>query len=185
MRNACIGLASVLALSLIAMGCKDTGDSAPPQPVELTRDATGYFCQMVVVDHPGPKAQIHLADRAKPIFFPSVVDAIAFLRMPGESKAIRVVYVNDMGRAHNWKSPEPGTWIDASAAYYVIGSKRQGGMGHDEAIPFGTGEEAEKFRSENGGQVLRLDEIPTNYVLRDVDAAETDPARIQDQEARR
>ena len=45
------------------------------------------------------------------------------------------MYVNDMGVAR-WEAPEPGTWIDANGAWYVIGSDRMGGMGVPEAVPF-------------------------------------------------
>ncbi len=146
-------------------GCDGSDDGPPPKPVELTRDATGYYCQMIIADHPGPKAQIHLSGSTQPVFFPSVVDAVAFLMMPGESKAVRAIYVNDMARAKNWRSPEPGTWIDAKTAYFVINSTRKGGMGRKAAVPFGDKVAAEKFVSEYGGQIVRLSEIPSSYVL--------------------
>lgn len=153
----------ILATALLG-ACKEESAQLPP-PVEITRDDTGYFCRMIVADHPGPKAQIHLADRERPLFFPSVIDAVAFLMMPGESKAIRAVYVNDMGKAHNWTSPEPGTWINANTAYFVIDSKMVGGMGHKEAVPFGDKPEAEAFVAANGGRIVRLSEMPDAYVF--------------------
>lgn len=154
----------LLSASLIS-ACGDANVGPPPKPVELTRDATAYFCNMIVVDHPGPKSQIHLAGRAEPIFFPSVVDAIAFLMLPGESKNVRAVYVNDMGRTDNWKSPDPGTWTDAYKAFFVLDSERQSGMGQKEAVPFGTKQDAEEFVREHGGHIARLEEVPATYIF--------------------
>jgi copper chaperone NosL len=164
----------MLAAPLLA-ACKE--DTAPrPPPVELTRDDNGYFCHMIIIDHPGPKAQIHIGGRERPLFFPAVVDAVGYLMLPGESKAIRAIYVNDMGKAHNWKAPEPGTWIDANTAYFVIDSKIVSGMGHKEAVPFGTKLEADGFAGKNGGRVVRLGEIPRSYVFPGVNEADASAA---------
>ncbi|MCB1483735.1 MAG: nitrous oxide reductase accessory protein NosL [Hyphomicrobiaceae bacterium] len=164
--------ASIIALTFLAVamvtGCKENGP--PPGAVEITDDATGYFCMMNISEHAGPKAQIHLSGIKKPLFFPSVVDAVAYLMLPGEDKAVRAIYVNDMGKATNWQSPEPGTWIDAYAAYFVIGSKRLSGMGHEEAVPFGTREQAESFIGSNGGRLVQLAQIPSSYVFPSLDA---------------
>ena len=83
----------ILALCLLA-GCRD--EAALPQPVSLTSEAVGYFCQMNILDHGGPKAQVHL-DFGPPLFFSQVRDALAYQRMPEQSAAIRAIYVNDMG----------------------------------------------------------------------------------------
>ncbi len=167
--------ALVLLATLTLTGCSDADYGPPPKPVDLTRDATGYYCSMIVADHPGPKAQIHLAGRPQPVFFPSVVDAIAFLMMPGESKAVRAIYVNDMGRAYNWKSPEAGTWIDAHDAFFVLDSRRKSGMGQKEAVPFGTKEAAEEFVRTYGGYLARLKEVSANYIFPAADPVEPNP----------
>ena len=80
-------------------------------------------------------------------------------------KAITAFYVNDMGRAKNWDQPEPGTWVDAHKAYYVIGSRRRGGMGGAEAVPFGVAAAAQAFANANGGRVVRFAEMPKDYIL--------------------
>ncbi len=180
MRNGLSFMAPALVM-LATLGlnaCSDAGHGPPPKPVELTRDATGYYCNMVVADHPGPKAQIHLAGLPQPIFFPSVVDAIAFLMLPGESKAVRAVYVNDMGSASNWTSPEPGTWIDANQAVFVLNSRRQGGMGQKEAVPFATRQAADRFVQAHGGHVARLSEVPGNYIFPGADVVEPAPPDV-------
>jgi copper chaperone NosL len=70
-----------------------------------------------------------------------------------------------MSKAKNWEQPEPGTWIDAHAAWFVIGSSRVGGMGLPEAVPFGIEADATAFAAANGGRIVRLAEIPADYVL--------------------
>ena len=152
-----------LPLSLL-LAC---GESAPvdvPSPRELSRDAIGYFCQMTVLEHTGPKGQIMLRDRDEPLWFTSVRDTIAFTVMPGEPRNIAAIYVTDIGIA-SWDSPEAGTWIDGRKAWYVVNSDRTGGMGAPEFVPFGKKEDALKFVSEYGGEVVDFNSIPKEPFL--------------------
>ena len=56
--------------------------------------------------------------------------------LPEEPKDIRAIYVSDMAKAPNWDKPGANNWVDAKQASFVIGSRMQGGMGGDEAVPF-------------------------------------------------
>lgn len=163
------GAAVVLALLLAA--CDKAAPTPPPAPVEVTGEATGHYCGMLLADHDGPKGQVHLASRAGPVWFSSVRDTIAFLRLPEEAKDVVAVYVNDMGKARQWQQPEPGTWVDAHAAWFVVESAMRGGMGANEAVPFSSASDAEAFRARHGGRVLRLDDIPDDYVIGPVELA--------------
>ena len=96
-------------------------------------------------------------------------DAIAYTRLPEETQEPVSIYVNDMGRASNWDRPGNDTWIDINKAFFVIGSKRAGGMGAPEAIPFGSKDQAESFSVLHGGDVRVLAAIPDAYVLGPVD----------------
>ena len=80
-------------------------------------------------------------------------------------KTITAFYVNDMGRATHWDQPEAGTWIEAKRAAFVIGSRRKSGMNTDEAVPFGSAAAAGAFAEVEGGRVVRLADIPVDYVL--------------------
>lgn len=163
------GAAIGLALVVLA-GCDRAVPAAPPPPpAEVSDESTGYYCGMLLVDHEGPKGQVHLAGGSPPIWFSSVRDTIAFLRLPEEPKQVAAVYVNDMGRAADWARPEAGAWVDARAAWFVLDSAMRGGMGANEAVPFGTQAAAEAFRARHGGRVARLDDIPDAYVLGPVD----------------
>ena len=155
----------VAVLGLLLGACEDDARMAEaPPPRDLTREAIGHYCNMIVVDHLGPKGQIFVRGVAEPVWFTSVRDTIAFTMLPGEAKNLAAIYVNDMGRA-NWDAPEPDTWIDAKGAWYVIGSDRVGGMGAPEAVPFGDKPAAEAFTHKHGGQVVAFADIPTDYIL--------------------
>lgn len=155
------------SLLLTLSACLEQNSAELPQPRELTRDAIGHYCGIIVVDHPGPKAQVFVAGRDEPVWFSSVRDAFAFTKLPGETKNIRAIYVNDMGRAKNWNAPEAGTWIDAGKAHFVLNSDRRGGMGAKETVPFSNSEAAAAFVDKHGGNTVAFSEVPADYVLGD------------------
>ena len=157
-------LTFVLLVTTLTLACSDRQPETVPAPRELIRDAVGYFCGMTVLDHNGPKGQVFLTDRQQPLWFTSVRDTIAFTRLPGEPKNIAAIYVTDIGRA-SWDQPEPGTWIDARKAFYVLGSDRVGGMQAPEVVPFATREDAELFIQQHGGGIYVFDTIPRESIL--------------------
>lgn len=153
----------LLGLSVVG-GCDD--EVVPPEPIALTREASGHYCNMIIVDHPGPKAQVFENGDGKPVWFSSVRDALFYMRLPGEAQRVSAIYVHDMGRASSWEHPQDnGIWIEAAAAVYVIGSSRRGGMGAAETVPFARRGEAEAFVRRYGGKVMAFDEIPTDYLV--------------------
>ena len=158
---------AALAALLLLPACGEDRSAEIPMPSELTREATGYYCNMIVEDHPGPKGQIFLSGQSDPIWFSSVRDTIAFTLLPEEPKTIAAIYVNDMSNA-NWETPEAGTWIGAEDAWYVIGSSRRGGMGAPEAVPFSERAAADAFVAAQGGRVVAFAEIPTDAILGEV-----------------
>lgn len=164
---------SVLCLStllFLLLACEETPRlTAVPQAKTLTADAIGHYCNMGLLEHQGPKAQIHLQQIDDPLWFSQVRDAIAYLRSPEETLESVATYVNDMGVAESWDSPGINNWIALEAAYFVIGSQRSGGMGAPEPIPFGAENSAQEFARAHGGEVVRLAGIPDEYVLGPVD----------------
>lgn len=159
-------LIPVLAFALAA--CKEEAVT-PPAPVSMTAEAVGHFCQMDLLEHPGPKAQVHLEGLPFPLFFSQVRDAEAYRRMPEQSHAITAVYVSDMAVAPGWDDPGTDNWIAAGDAIYVVGAARLGGMGAQEFVPFSDPEAARAFAARHGGEVKGLEDIPDQLVL----AAET------------
>jgi copper chaperone NosL len=85
--------------------------------------------------------------------------------LPEEPKDIQAIYVSDMGKAPSWDKPGAANWIEAHRAVFVIGSRRKGGMGADEAVPFSDRAAAEKFASEHGGRIVSFGDMPRDYIL--------------------
>ncbi len=162
-------LALLLPLALL-MGCKDDIASlAIPEPLVLTEEAAGHYCQMVILEHQGPKGQVHLAGFPAPLWFSQVRDGIAYLKSPEQTAEILVLYVNDMGEAVSWQEPGEDNWIDANTAFFVVNSDAIGGMGAPEIAPFSDRTKAEEFITLHGGEIMLLAEIPTELVLSPVE----------------
>lgn len=156
---------SLIAACLLALAACKEDEAALPPPVTMSGDALGFYCQMTLSEHPGPKAQVHLADTPAPLFFSQVRDGVAYLRMPEQSAKIAAIYVNDMGRAHSWENPGIDNWILGRDAFYAVGSDAVGGMGAAELVPFASRDSAKAFVKRRGGRVATLDEITDAEVL--------------------
>ena len=153
----------ILFFVLTLTGCEKEVPVEVPAAQKLTREANGYYCLMTVVYHKGPKGHVILTD-GKVHWFTSVRDTISFTLLPEEPKNISAIYVNDMSNAE-WDNPGEDNWILAKDAWYVLGSSRSGGMGAPEAVPFSSKQSANKFASEQGGQVYAFSSIPESYIL--------------------
>ncbi len=152
---------------LLLSGCQQE-DVKIPDPQQLTRDAAGHYCNMIVIDHPGPKAQVFEKNNPQAIWFTSVRDALAYNILPGEAQEILAIYVHDMGRATSWDKPQDhGIWIRAKDAFYVIESLKRGGMGAKETIPFGKKAAANDFIRKFGGRLVTYGDLSPDYLLGD------------------
>ncbi|MDH5797358.1 MAG: nitrous oxide reductase accessory protein NosL [Paracoccaceae bacterium] len=165
----------ILASFLVLAACREDVAAVIPAPVEMTQDALGHYCQMIIAEHAGPKAQIHLKGTPEPIFFGQVRDALAYLKEPERTAPVLVVYVSDMSNAKSWTEPGEANWIDAQSAFFVVDSDARGGMGAPEVVPFGQEADAIVFAQEHGGAVARLDEIPEDAVLGAYDVQPSQP----------
>ena len=140
---------ALAVISLLAVaGCRQDDGSGLPPAVTMSSEALGHYCQMLLSEHPGPKAQVHLVGLENPIYFSQVRDGIAYQRMPEQSNQIAVMYVSDMGVAPSWLEPGADNWIPAATAFYVSGSDAVGGMGAPELVPFSDHGAATVFDSE-------------------------------------
>lgn len=167
--------APLLLIALLALGaCRDEQVAQDTTPQEMTAETLGHYCQMNLLEHPGPKAQVHL-EGMPPLFFSQVRDAIAYARGPEQVAPILAIHVNDMGAAGaSWDDPGRGNWIVADDAFFVLGSAREGGMGAPEAVPFSSLEAAETFAAHEGGQILPLARITDDMVLTPVETGDPD-----------
>ena len=142
----------VIAGVLLLAGC---GEEVKPNPQEIT---TGTFCAldgMLLLDYPGPKAQIHY-DQGSPEFFCDTVEMFSIYTRPEQEKRILAVYVQDMGKA-DWTKPL-GQWINAETAFYVAYSRQMGSMGPTLAS-FAREEDAREFVKQYGGEVFRFEQV--------------------------
>ena len=178
-RHPMFGLAALL-LTVGLAACDGEQTAEVPPPLDAPGDATGYFCGMLLSMHAGPRGQIQLARDGGVLWFSSVRDIFSYREMPEEAQSIAAIYVTDIGRA-DWDSPEPGTWILAEDAVYVIGSDRRGGMGGEETVPFADRAAAEAFVAEHGGRIVGFEEMPMDYILHGDDPQADGPGARQDQ----
>lgn len=162
--KAYIPIVALLALS----ACKEDEAKAPPA-TELTPEALSFFCQMNVLDHGGPKGQVHLKGYPAPLFFAQVRDLVAYMKSPERDAEITAVYVSDMGKATSWENLGVGNWIPADTAQYIIGANVAGGMGAPEIVPFASASSAQSFLDQYGGELLPYADIPDAAALAPID----------------
>lgn len=133
-------------------------------PVEITRDTACSLDGMTLADYPGPKAQIHYAGQSVPEYFCDLMEMFSVTLKPEQARKVLAIYVQDMGRT-DWESPQ-GHWIEASKAYYVLGSRKMGSMGPTLGS-FAKEEDAREFVATNGGKVLKFGEVTPSMVALD------------------
>lgn len=152
------GCASLALLGPAALsGCGRASDGAGP--AKAADFGTGASCAldgMVLAEYPGPKGQIQYADRDEVEWYCDTLEVLSVLRAPEQVRPLRAAFVQDMAKA-DWQQPR-GHWVDARAAFYVLGSRRKGAMGAT-AISFAEQAAAQAFIAEHGGKVLRFDEV--------------------------
>ena len=156
---------TLIFFPLLLAACFEEEITVVPSPVSLSIEHNGYFCSMTIADHPGPKAQIHVAGENAPLWFSQVRDMFGFIMLPGESREITALYVTDMSGDVDWDHTNDGPWINPTDAWFVINSNRTGGMGVLEVVPFSVKADAERFSVKYGGQVLSYDNVPSKYIF--------------------
>jgi copper chaperone NosL len=168
-----------LAASLVAIfsaalaACSGGEQRIAAVPREPGPEAVGHYCGMALKEHQGPKGQILLTAAKEPLWFSSVRDAFTYVEQDLTSeRELAGFWVNDMAQG-TWQTPAPGSWIDASTAWFVVGSKKAAAMGGSEAVPFQERAAAEAFAREYDGRVA-------DYVTARRDIAETPPAGAND-----
>ncbi len=151
-------LLAALFLLIAVAGC--SGSDTPVQAVEPNRSSMCALDGMLLVDYPGPKGQILYNDGERE-FYCDTVELLSIYLRPEQQRRIRAIFTQDMGKA-DWKEPRDH-WIDATKAFYVQGSKLHGSMGPTFAT-FANKEDAESFIKEQGGKLLRFEQITIDMV---------------------
>lgn len=145
--------AALLAALLLA-GCEQSATTTA-QIEELTPGTACSLDGMLLLDYPGPKAQIHYAG-GETEFFCDTTEMFSMLLRPEQQRKVLAVYTQDMDKA-DWVKPT-GNWIDARTAVYVKDSKLMGSMGPTFAA-FAERGAAEAFVKQHGGNIVRFDEV--------------------------
>ncbi|MEO5378710.1 MAG: nitrous oxide reductase accessory protein NosL [Magnetococcus sp. DMHC-6] len=155
----------VLVLTFSFFGCRANNDDQSILPKEPTPETMGYYCGMNLKEHSGPKGQIIVAGEENTLWFSTIQEAFSYSYLEGATRHILAFYVNDMGQSIDWDHPQPGSWIKAESAYYVLGSKRGQTTGDVEIVPFGSKPQAENFMHSYGGRVFSFNEINEKDIL--------------------
>lgn len=147
-------LAMLLALGLAGCNEPETAQQAL-EPVAFHPSDECHVCGMVISDFPGPKGQA--VEKGGVYKFCSTAEMLGWWMQPENRLLDAKLYVHDMGRSA-WDSPQDEHLIDATSAYYVAGTSLKGAMG---AVLASFAEEAaaQKLAAEQGGRVLRFEEI--------------------------
>ena len=169
--------ATLVALAMLALTACQEQVAQDVSPVPISEQSIGHFCQMGMLEHGGPKGQIHLEGLpGAPLYFSQARDVVAYMRLPEQSHVILAIWVNDMGApGATWDAPGATNWIAAEDAVFVVGGRAIGGMGAPETVPFADPTKAAAFAIANGGTVMRLADIPESAVLAPVDLVPNAP----------
>lgn len=155
-------LAMTFSGAAVLGGCNKS-EPVAVKPIEITRATASSIDGMILMDYPGPKAQIQY-DHGNPDFFSDTVEMFSIYLKPEQQRRVRVIFVQDMAKA-DWNNPI-GHWIGARTAFYVAGSRRLGSMGPTLAS-FATEADANAFATREGGKVYRFDQITPDMVVLD------------------
>jgi copper chaperone NosL len=151
-------VASMLMTSVLMVGCSEKVKTVEPE--EITNGTICALDGMQLMDYPGPKGQIQY-DQGSPDFYCDTVEMLSIYLRPEQQRRITAVFTQDMGQA-DWIQPK-GHWIDAKAAFYVLGSSRKGSMGPTLGS-FAREADAQAFATKYGGKVLRFEQVTLDMV---------------------
>lgn len=154
----------LLVATLLLAGC---GEQTPDTGRQAVAPEAGTSCAldgMLLADFPGPKAQMRYAGQDAPDFFCDTVEMFHLYLNPEQVRKVEGLFVQDMGAA-DWDAPQ-GHWIDATQAYYVVGSSRHGSMGPTIAS-FAREADARHFAEEYGGKVYPFAGITADMAVLD------------------
>ena len=145
-----------ILLGLLLAGCDASRDDATALgPVPIASGDECHVCGMLIEEMPGPKGEAVLPGAVRK--FCSTAELFGWWLQPENRQGQARLYVHDMSQA-DWRHPDDARLIDATRAYYVVGIQRPGGMGATLAS-FADEEAATRLAAEEGGRVLRFDEI--------------------------
>lgn len=146
----------LLLLALLApAGCEKRREVAEAFPVALTREAVCAVDGMVLLDHPGPKGQIHFADGSVE-YFCDVREFYQTWYDPDRRHRIRAGFLQPFDD-REWGS-YAGGWERPGELVYVLDSRRMGAMGPT-IVPFRRRAAARAFIGRAGGTLVAAEAL--------------------------
>lgn len=83
---------SVYLIPLLALAACQEEEAQNTDPLPLTPETVGHFCQMNLMERVGPKGQVHLVGMPGiPFYFSQVSDLVVYLRLSEQTRAILAV----------------------------------------------------------------------------------------------
>ncbi len=121
------GTLFALALAFTLAGCGEKEEVQQSlEPVAFHDSDECHVCGMIITDFPGPKGQA--VEKGGVRKFCSTAEMLGWWLQPENRLLNAKLYVHDMGRSV-WEHPDDGHLIDATSAYYVVGTSLKGAMG--------------------------------------------------------
>ncbi|MGQ7248614.1 nitrous oxide reductase accessory protein NosL [Halomonas sp. V046] len=151
-------LASLALAAALLAGCDaSSSPAALAGPEPITDADICHVCGMLVANQPGPKGEVYLNHDQQARKFCSTLEMFIFLRQPDNAAQLSHAWVHDMGHT-DWDHPANDAFTRARDAWYVVGHRRRGSMGHTLAS-FATRADAETFQRTYAGDLKRFDDI--------------------------
>jgi len=175
------GAAAAAALAGCLGGDDDGGDGDEgdaPDPITVPDGATCDVCGMVIVQHPGPGAEIFYADERpaghdNPARFDSTWEAFQFdFERSGWSReafyvtdysAVDYEIRSDDGQQVISRHAAAADFVDVEDVTFVVDSEVVGTMGRD-LIGFSEAADAEAFAAEYGGDLGTVDDVSPELI---------------------
>lgn len=144
---------------ILAVGLAACSDEKQTQvnydPVAFHSDDECHICGMIISDFPGPKGEAIGRDGVRK--FCSTSEMLGWWLQPENQISDARLYVHDMGKSH-WDQPDDAHLIDATQAWYVLGTPLKGAMGASLAS-FAQEVDARDLASQHNGRVVRFEDI--------------------------
>ena len=152
----------IAVTSLISCSDKAEQEQMLHKAVAMESGDECHLCGMLITRFDGPKGEVFRKETGDQVFkFCSTRDMFSYYLDPENKRNVAQMMVHDMSKMP-WGSDgiDDKYFIDAKAAWYVVGSEKTGAMGETLAS-FSEQSDAQAFAKEFGGKVISFADI--NY----------------------
>lgn len=157
---------SLIFTSLISCSDQTEQQQLIQQAVAMESSDECHLCGMLITRFDGPKGEVFRKETGEQVLkFCSTRDMFSYYLDPENKRNIAKIFVHDMSKMP-WGSDsiDDKYFIDAKAAWYVVGSERTGAMGKTLAS-FSQKSDAKAFAEKYGGQVITFKKVTQNTLM--------------------